>query len=249
MLKTWFLRILAGLIIAALVLLLTAPAKLMKNQLTATLPGIQITGTSGQFLAGQFKQLSYQGVNLKNLSWDLSLLSLLSAQLVADLSIEDQLFNGTLSYTQGLSDNISLSNINGLQSILEVSQLWPAIGFASPVGELVWADVSLTLNKQVFTEAEGELQLQNIAITVNGERIPLGNIRISPTISKGDLLLTLTSDRPLDIRGTVRLRRDRTYQLNASLSEQLPENIDATLRLVARPDATGRLQLNIPGRW
>jgi len=249
MLKKWGLRSIIGLLLLMLVVILTAPASLMKSQLTSQLPGTQFSAVSGKFLSGNFQQIRYQGVELKNLSWDVSLLSLFLADLKTNLTIDDTLFTGSLSIQRSLSGVISLTDIEARQSISELSHYSPPINALTPTGEIIWQDVNLSVDAETFSDASGEIQLNNLSINLGGQQFSLGSVKALPSIEQDDLVLTLSGDTVLEIQGTVRISRNRNYQLNISVTEQLPEQLYTALRYMARPDETGRLALNFSGRW
>lgn len=250
LLKKWTLRIVAGLGLIVVAMLVTAPANLMENQLTTRIPDLQIQGISGGFWSGQFQQIYYQGTSFKQFSWELSLLAMLRGKIGAEISLNDPLFTGGLSFEQGFSDTLQLSKANAHQSVVALASHWLAFRMFRPEGELVWGNVSLALAGKSFEQASGVIQWQNASFNINGEPFSLGTIYLTLNADKGDLLLTISDGQSvLDLQGTLRISGDRKYLLQASLKEDLPATISNAVRLMARPDGHGRLTFTLPGKF
>lgn len=249
LLKKWILRIVAGLLLLLVALFITAPANLLESQLTSKVTGLQTQGVSGGFWSGQFQQVYYQGIALKQLSWNISILSLLSGKIGADITINDSLFQGALSIEKGLSETVKLSKVNAHQSVVELAKYLPALRQLHPQGELVWEDVSLSFTGKNFDLASGVIQWQNAALNIQGDRLSLGTIFLTLNTDKGDILINIHDQQSeLDIKGVLRFNGDRQYQFQVNLSEQLPANISSAVRLMTRPDGKGRLTFSFSGK-
>lgn len=247
MLKKWLPRLLLGLIFLFTLLLITAPAKLLENQLTSSVPGLRVQGTTGRSLSGQFRQLQYQSILLEQVSWDLALSSLLTGNLGANIQVNDALFSGSFFIEQDFSGHTLISNINATQSMEALVDLNAALQFLTPFGHVNWTDVSLGFDQKNFNQAQGNIQWKNARITVSGEAFTLGSIRLDLSIENNQLVLNLSSDPTLDLQGIIKLNRNGGYQLDMSIKEELPANIYNTIRLMARPDGNGRLEFSLKG--
>ncbi|MFT5450644.1 MAG: hypothetical protein ACI9N9_000121 [Enterobacterales bacterium] len=249
MLKKWSLRLFLGLIALIIIGLFTAPAQLLESQLTSQIPGLKTTTVTGRLVSGEFKQLQYKKTTLNQVTWDLSLLSLLSANIGADISIDDPLFKGQLFIQQGVSGSTSISAVNATQSLVEVAKNYSPLRLLSPKGVLEWQAIALSFDNQAFEQADGEILWKNAQIAFNGNPFTLGTIKLSPSIENGELLLQLSSDSQLDLEGIIKVNRNRTYQLSTSIKEELPTNIFNAVRYFARPNGNGRLEMTMSGRW
>jgi len=244
----WILRTVAGLTLFIVTLLMTAPADLLKEQLTSNVPNLKILGTSGGFWSGQFQQVFYQNKSIKNVSWDLSPLSLTIGKLATDLNINDPLFNGDLSVATSFSQTIYLSEINGRQSVNNLASLWSTFRPLNLQGELSWNDVSLEISTSQFDQASGVIQWKDAALNIYGTALRLGTIDISLNTDNGDLLLTLNDDNSvLGLQGTLRFSIDKKYHLKATVKQDLPGNIRQAIQMFAKPDGNGRLSLTFSG--
>lgn len=253
MLKKWSLRILAGLIVFIIALLINAPARLLENQLTSSVPGLVMNGTRGTLFSGQSESIAYDGKSLSRLSWNISASALLTGNLATELSADDPLFKGNLFLEKGLSDGLTVSAVSGQTSIAELVRLWPSLALFKPAGNLLWNDTGLTVTSQSFADAEGDMSWNNATLSVNGSLLQLGRIHFKPVIEGDELLINLSSDSVLDLKGVLRISRDHRYLLEASLTDNLPDNIRNPIKMMARnrmdEAGNGRLVLKIPGRW
>ena len=249
MLKKWTLRIVLGLLVLMAAIFATAPASLMKNQLMSRIPTLQINGADGYFRAGTFQLMSYRNKVVKQLSWNLSFVSLLSAKIGMQLSLNDALFKGGLFFELGNEGNIYVSNIQGTQSVDSLLSIWPVMKMFKPSGKIIWDDVNVDAQRQTIKQLSGNIQWNNAALNVYGENFNIGTVDIQLGMDKEDVLLHLSSDEILELTGTLRIKPDRKYVLQGSLSENMPVNIKNALAIMLKPEAQGRLSFNIPGKF
>lgn len=249
MLKKWLLRTVIGLLIIIVTLAVTAPARVLESQLISQIPNLNVLSSSGRLWSGQFQQVVYQQQSIKHLAWNLSFFSLLKAAIGAQLTIDDPVFKGSLFVEQGISGTTSISEINAEQSLAELAKRYRPLQIIGPIGQLDWKDVALSWDDQVFNDAEGVIQWQNARLIVNGQQIMLGSINMTLEVENNDLLLQISSDAELDLVGSIRVKRNRRYQLTLSLKEQLPQNIYNAVRFMARPNGKGQLEFSRQGQW
>jgi hypothetical protein len=249
LLKIWSLRLSFGLLAVIVIGLLTAPAQLLENLLTSQVSGLKTTAATGRFVSGEFKQLQYQNTTVNQVTWDLSLLSLLTANIGAELSIDDALFKGQLFIEQSISGGTSVSDVNATQSLVEIANNYRPLRLLRPKGALEWKAIALSFNSQSFEQAEGEILWKNAQIEFNGNPYSLGTMTLSPSVENGELLLQISSDSTFDLEGVIKVNRNRTYKLNASIKENLPANVFNAVRYFARPNGNGRLEMIMSGHW
>lgn len=247
MIKKWILRILASILLLAIGLIFTAPAEFMVRLLPAK-AGLNLQGVSGRLLSGEVLQVNYAGESLQQLTWDLSLTSLLTGKLGSDISVNDPTFRGSLYLEKGFTETVSVSEINATQLVSTLTEYYKPLKLLYPEGRLDWEDVSLSMDEKTIHQASGNIRWKDATLTINNNLLALGTINIEISDKEGDLLLTITDENsPLDVRGKLQLGLDRRYDLQLSLSDNLPANIKNPVLMVARPDGNGRLQLNTKG--
>lgn len=252
MLKKWILRFIAGLGFFIVALLITAPASIIESLLVKNITSVSVQGTSGGLWSGQFQKVAHRKIALKQLKWNLSLTSLFTGNIGADLSVNDPLFNGELTLEKGFS-KVSLSDINAQQSVSALARHWLPFQLLAPEGKLIWKDVSISISStdttSVFNEAVGSIEWQNASLNINGTTVSLGTVFFQLSTDNEDLLITVSDNNSvLDIQGTLRFSMNRKYHLELSLSDDLPVNLKNAIQMMARPDGNGRLTFSLPGR-
>jgi len=248
LIKLWLLRSITGILLLVTGLIFTAPAELMLRLIPEN-SGLNLQGVSGRFLSGEVIQVNYAGKSIQQLSWSLSLPSLLTGKLGSDISISDPAFSGDLFLEKGFANTLSVSDINATQTVSVLPEYWKPLKLLYPEGQVDWIDVSLSVDEQSFQDASGNLQWKNASLSINKNLITLGTINVEVSDEEGKLLLTI-SDKgsQLDVQGKLRIGVDKRYELQLSLSENLPANIKNPVLMVARPDGKGRLAINTKGR-
>lgn len=249
MLKKWSLRLSLGLIFLIIIGFFTAPAQLLENQLTSQIRGLKTSTATGRFVSGEFKQLQYKKTTINQLSWNLSILSLFTAKVGAEISIDDAQFRGQFFIQQGISGSTSISDVNGSQSLIEIAKNYAPFQLLRPKGSIEWKGIAVSFNEQSFEQAEGTIRWPNAQIEFNGKPFTLGTIQLSPVVESGALVLRLSSDPNLELDGAITVNRDRTFTLSASIKETLPPNIFNAVRYFARSNGNGRLVMTFSGRW
>ncbi len=248
MIKIWLQRILVGILLLAAGIIFTAPAELMVRLIPEN-AGLNLQGVNGRFLSGEALQVNYAGKSLQQLTWDVSLLSLITGKLGSTISINDPAFSGELFLEKGFSSTLSVSKVNASQMVNAVVEYFRPLKLLYPEGKLDWTDVSLSMDDKTVHQASGNIKWKDASLSINNNLLSLGIINIEVSDEEGDLLLTITDQNSqLDIRGKLHLGVDKSYHLQLSLSEELPSNIKNTVLVVAKPDGKGRLLMNTKGR-
>jgi len=246
--KKWFLRIIIGIFLLIAGLFITAPADILVKQISS-IDGLKLQGVTGSLLSGKIQQLYFNNISLKQLTWNLSLLSFLSGKAGSDFTITDPVFTGDLTIEQSISNITYLSDINATQSVPVLAEFWRTLKFVKPQGKLDWNDAAVSLDESKFYDADGEIVWNNASISSGNNIISLGTIYIILETEDDDLLLHISDgDSVLDVQGTLRLGRDLKYQLNIDMSENLPTDINNAVRMVARPNEQGRLAISSSGQ-
>lgn len=230
-----------------LLALVTFPASVVLSRLGSA--GITASGVSGTVWNGKAQVLQIQGSNIGSLEWDLHVLPLFTLHLNADVKVSrtDGFAASELSVgpggkvtLKGLTASLPLSAINSPQ-------------LAGWAGQLNAKFARLTLENGWPTQVDGTLD----ALDVTGPaRRPanVGSYRVvfDPATSTAELLQGAISDAgngPLQINGTIRLKADRSYEVDALVGAKpnTPQNLAKALEYLGPPDPQGRRQFSMAG--
>lgn len=227
--------------------LVTLPASIVLSRLGSA--GIVASGVSGSIWNGKAQVLQISGTNVGSVEWDLHVLPLFTLHLNADVKVSrvDGFASTALSVgpggtvtLKGLSASLPLSAVNHPQL-----NGW--------TGQLNARFARLTLDNGWPTVVDGSLD----AVDVTGPpRRPanVGSYRIvfDPAASTAEQIQGAISDGgngPLQINGTVRLKTDRTYEVDALVAPKAntPQNLARALEFLGPPDPQGRRQFSMAG--
>jgi general secretion pathway protein N len=233
--------------IAAFVIfaLVTFPASVVLSRLDSA--GIAASGVSGSIWNGRAQVLQLGGAHIGSAEWRLQFLPLLTAHAQADVKVTrvDGFANTQLSV--GPSGNLKLT---GLTASLPLSALPPNVIPGSWSGTLNGKFAELTLNDGWPTHVDGSLDV----VDVTGRPGNMGSYRIifDPAASTADTLKGALSDAgggPLQISGTVQLKTDRSYAVDALVATRpdAPRSLASSLEYLGPPDAEGRRQFSMAG--
>jgi general secretion pathway protein N len=227
--------------------LVTLPASIVLSRLGSA--GIHASGVSGSIWNGKAQVLQVQGMNVGSVEWDLHVLPLFTLHLNADVKVSrvDGFAATALSVgpggkvtLKGLTASLPLSAINNPQ-------------FNGWTGQLNARFARLTLDKGWPTEVDGSL---DVADVTGPPRKPanVGSYRVvfDPAASTAELLQGAVSDAgngPLQINGTIKLKADRSYEIDALVAAKgnTPQNLARALEFLGPPDAQGRRQFSMAG--
>jgi general secretion pathway protein N len=226
--------------------LVTFPASVVLSRLGPL--GVNAAGVSGSIWNGKAQVLQVRGVQVGTVEWDLHVLALFTLHLNADVKVSrvDGFANTEVSI--GPNGNVTL---NGLTASLPLRALpnnvapgWSAM--------LNGKFTRLTLEKGWPTHVDGSLD----AIDVTGparKPVNVGSYRIvfDPATASAEMLQGAVSDAgdgPLQINGTVRLKSDRSYEVDALLGTKpnTPRQLAKALEYLPS-DPQGRRQYQAAG--
>jgi len=227
--------------------LVTFPASVVLSRLGPA--GITAGGVSGSIWNGKAQVLQIQGVQVGSVEWDLHVLALFTAHLSADVKV---------SRVDGFANTAVSVSPSGTVTLKELTASLPLRALPSNVATGWSATLNgkftrLTLEKGWPTHVDGSLD----AIDVTGPaRRPanVGSYRIvfDPATANPELLQGAVSDAgdgPLQINGTVRLKADRSYEVDALVGTKpnTPGNLAKALEYLGPPDPQGRRQFSMAG--
>ncbi len=230
-----------------LLALVTFPASVVLSRLGSA--GLVASGVSGSIWNGKAQVLQVRGTNIGSVEWDLHVLPLFTLHLNADVKVSRTDGFATAALSVGPGGKVTLK---GLTASLPLSAInFPQL--SGWVGQLNAKFARLTLDDGWPTEVDGTLD----AVDVTGPpRRPanMGTYRVAfdPTASTAELLqgaITDAGNGPLEINGTVRLKADRSYEVDALVAARpgAPQNMARTLEYLGPPDPQGRRQFSMAG--
>jgi general secretion pathway protein N len=228
--------------------LATFPASVVLSRLDSA--GIGAAGVSGSIWNGRAQVLQVGGAAIGSVEWKLHVLPLFTGRANADVKVAraDGFANTQLS--AGLGGNLTFK---GLTASLPLSALPPNVIPGGWTGTLNAKVSRLSLEDGWPTEVDGMLDL--VDITGPAQRpANVGSYRVvfDPAASTPEMLqgaLSDAGDGPLQISGTVQLKNDRSYAVDALLATRpnAPRSLTNSLQYLGPPDEQGRRQFSMAG--
>lgn len=226
----------------------TFPASVVLSRLGSA--GVRAGGVSGSIWNGRAQVLQVRGANIGSVEWKLHVLPLFTAHLNADVKVTRVDGFATTQLSIGPTGSISLK---ALAASLPLSALPPGTIPGGWVGTLNARFSQLTVEKGWPTKVDGTLD----AVDLTGPaRKPakVGSYRVifDPGASTAEVLqgqLADAGDGPIEIKGTVQLKTDRSYVIEALVAARpgAPRNLVQSLEFLGPPDPQGRRQFSMAG--
>lgn len=227
--------------------LVTLPASIVLSRLTSA--GVNASGVSGSIWNGKAQVLQVQGMNVGSVDWNLHVLPLFTLHLNADVKVTRVDGFAQTALSVGPGGKVTLKGLTASLPLAAVNN--PQL--AGWTGQLNARFARLTLVKGWPTEVDGSLD----AVDVTGPpRKPanVGSYRVvfDPAASSAEMLQGAISDGgngPLQINGTVRLKADRSYEIDALVAAKpnTPQGLARALEFLGPPDPQGRRQFSMAG--
>lgn len=216
------------------------------------LPGaMACTQPEGAALSGQCQALTLSTasgpVTLGTVSWTWRPWRMLRARLAFDVSMQ-----------RGPTEATALVQFTwGRVELLEVNAKGPIdalLSHGAPpgwTGQLDVRGLRLRLQKGQITALDGDLTVKALR---SAQGVEWGSYRLHiPRLPGGGLApgALESVDGPLLLRGTLLLKADRTWQLDAQVAAKpgAPEGAASALSLLGPPDAAGMRPLSIAGSY
>lgn len=226
--------------------LVTFPASVVLSRLGSA--GITAAGVSGSIWNGKAQVLQVRGAHVGSVEWDLHVLPLFTLQLNADVKVSRIDGFAATELSVGPGGKVTLEGLSASLPLSALPNVAP--GWVATVNGKF---ARLTLDNGWPTLVDGSLD----AVDVTGPaRRPasIGSYRIvfDPAASTPEMLQGAVSDAgngPLQIDGTVRLKPDRTYEIDALVAARpnAPRSLAQALEFLGPPDAQGRRQFSMAG--
>lgn len=226
----------------------TLPASIVVSWLGSS--GVYAGGVSGTIWNGRAQVLQIQGINVGSVEWKLHALPLLTAHANADVKVTR--IDG-FAQTQLSVAPTGTIHLKSLSASLPLSAL-PANALPGGwAGTLNGRFQQLTLENGWPTQVNGSLEVRDL----NGpasKPAKAGSyvIQFDPAASSADVLkgaISDVGDGPLQVNGTLQLKSDRSYAVEALVAARpdAPRNLVQALEFLGPADAQGRRQFNTEG--
>ena len=237
--------IIAGIATFVIGLIITFPARVAYQWFA---PGdLKLSGINGSIWRGNAAQGTAGGIYLADVNWSFRPIGLLGGKL--EFATSSKLASGFLdaNVAVGIGGSLTLSDVAGALALDTLAGVIPLSGIE---GDVSVQFEELVVENGMPVEATGTL---NIANLVSRYLSPtrLGDYKAEFQTQDDGILGSIKSIRGvLELAGTIKLSRDRTYQLTGKVAatSAAPINIAQQLRLLGSPDAEGMRDFRIEGQ-
>jgi general secretion pathway protein N len=228
--------------------LVTLPAGVVLSRLSSN--GIATGGVSGTIWNGRAQVLQVRGAHIGGVEWKLQLLPLFTGRIGADVKVTRIDGFATTELSAGLTGTVRLKN---LTASLPLSALPPNASPGGWAGTLNGRFAELTMENGWPTSVDGTLDLMDLTGPArNPSKAGSYRVMFDPAASNAEVLkgdIEDSGDGPLQVNGTIELRPDRSYKIDALIAARpsAPRNLVQALEFLGPPDAQGRRQFATEG--
>ncbi|NVJ64852.1 MAG: type II secretion system protein N [Gammaproteobacteria bacterium] len=229
--KKKILGALLSVLLLAVIIVAMAPAQtvwpLIASKLPAKFQKVQTTNIQGSIWNPKIGKIRYYDLSVENVSADISVLSLLTGNLKAQINVNDF----SLKLDGKLSANTNAIEVSNLNYELAAQRFDPFMQFPvkSLKGNLTGSieQASLQANGN-WNNVQGIGSWQNAIIDYLEQSLALGNFEYQiKTDDTNNIILTVVDNQGvLDLKGQLTLMPNRSYQLDVSTQTQLPTDLE-----------------------
>lgn len=237
--------ILAGIATFIIGLIITFPARVAYQWFA---PGeLKLSGINGSIWRGNAAQGTAGGVYLADINWSFRPLGLLSGKLeyASTSKLASGFFDANIAI--GIGGSLTLSDVAGALALDTLAGVLPLTGIE---GDISVQFEELIVENGVPVEATGTLNIANL-VSRYLSPIRLGDYKAVFHTQEDGILGSVESIRGvLELAGTIKLSRDRTYKFTGKVAatSAAPINIAQQLQLLGSPDAQGMRDFRIEGQ-
>lgn len=237
--------ILAGIATLIIGLIITFPARVAYQWFA---PGeLKLSGINGSIWRGNAAQGTAGGVYLADINWSFRPLGLLSGKLeyASTSKLASGFFDANIAI--GIGGSLTLSDVAGALALDTLAGVLPLTGIE---GDISVQFEELIVENGLPVEATGTLNIANL-VSRYLSPIRLGDYKAVFHTQEDGILGSVESIRGvLELAGTIKLSRDRTYKFTGKVAatSAAPSNIAQQLQLLGSPDAQGMRDFRIEGQ-
>jgi general secretion pathway protein N len=245
--KPWLL-IALGIGAFLLLALVTLPASVVLSLVHP--PGVTLSGVSGTLWKGRAQAVRSGALHVGSVEWNLDILRLFTGRVGADIKVTRSDGFAQASLASGPGAAVTLRNLN---ASLPIGALPSSVAPGGWTGTLTLKFAELTLDNSWPVVANGTAQVTDLVGPANRPAALGGYKIVFPAEAAGgaDGLTGTLSDTggPLDVNGTVQLKKDRSYLVSGMIATRpgAPSDMSRTLEILGAPDAQGRRQFTFEG--
>ena len=237
--------VLAGIATFVIGLIITFPARVAYQWFAPD--DFKLSGINGSVWRGNAAQGTAGGVYLADVNWSFRPLGLLGGKL--EFASSSKLASGFFdaNVAVGIGGSLTLSDVAGALALDTLAGVLPLSGIE---GDVSVQFEELVVENGIPVAATGTL---NIANLVSRYLSPtrLGDYKAEFQTQDDGILGSVESLRGvLELAGTIKLSRDRTYKFTGKVAATpaAPINIAQQLQLLGSPDAQGKREFRIEGQ-
>ncbi len=211
----------------------------------------QINGIEGSLWNGSAQAVVIKNQpTLKNISWSINPVSLLLAQVSANVQahVEGQAVNGHVNASL-LSGSVDISDLRAELTAKELQQLMN-LPFGELQGKISLEIQQLSIEGQNIARINGVARWNKAKFTL-AETVSLGNIQIKLDSDEDKNILAEISNKggQIKLQGEARLQPNKNYQLDMKFipSKNSTPNIKQSLAMFAKRQTNGSYRLKQNG--
>lgn len=222
------------------------------KEMGALPPNVSLGNATGSVWKGRLSSVNYDGITFENIRWDLSVLSILTGSLNADVKIGQRgskiKGDGRLSYSaQGLSVNDLTLNAP-VDYLTTLSPL--------PYGLTSTGKMNLSINEFIpaqpwCSNLAGQVTITEVLVQSGFGQLAVDKVTAVLSCPQGRLQATLQpSTNTLGINGTAYLTKKRGYVLDAKIVPPASASNDylSVLNFSGQPNAQGQYVFKYNGQ-
>lgn len=237
--------IIVGVVVFLAVLIVTFPARVAYDWFAP--PELRLAGIAGSVWNGSAAEAKAGDAYIRNISWQFSPASLLTGKL--GFKTESRPASGTMQVTVALSPggSVVLSDLSGT---LPLDLLHPALQKSGIRGDLSLDFDSVVLRNGVPVAANGSATVSDFFVPhLSASR--LGDFT-ADFQTNDDVVVGSVEDLSgvLDVAGTIRLNRDRSYQFAGLVAPtpMTPPSVVNQLRFLGSANERGQHEFRFEGQ-
>ncbi len=233
--KKKILGVMLSVLVLLVIVIAMAPAKTIWPIVTSKLPAkfqaIQSGEISGSIWNPHFKQIAYQNTAVNNVTADISVMSLIFAELKAGVVVEDPTLklNGNLVATD---KNLKVTELNFTIDAkrLDAHMEFPIKGLNGVISGLI--DSAFFTSTGEWLSVDGLGSWDNAIINYLDESLDLGNFNFLIKTDKENNLLLVVSDNQgvLDLKGEIKFTPSKNYLIDVTTQQNLPSELETWIK-------------------
>lgn len=241
-------KIFIAIVVVIVLFIMTAPASLVTSVLPEENSPLSLSGFQGKALSGEAAQVTFKGIPIQNVQWDLNFLSTITGSPSASLIINDPDLTMNADATFKSENNWSMNELSGDIQLRKLEQFIPGLRPLALSGSASLRDISVALAKTAYETGEGSIQWDNASLRINNQALDLDSITAELGLDGTDLVLDYLGTSALAPKGRIKLSPAGAYELTLNITPAaLPQNLQWLSRM-GKPSPDGTVDIDFKGR-